>query len=365
MAKKKSKLQLAQEQVEQMIEKVNKKIEEIGKQDQKIYNRLTDIQQLFDSIRNIPREQQMEYERLKKIRLKWKQQVEEIESNLNSTAAKNTGIGAAGIGAGIAVAALGPTVAMGIATTFGVASTGTLISSLSGAAATNAALAWLGGGALAAGGGGMAAGSAFLTILGPVGWTIAAVSLASSALLLLKGRNDKNRLENIFTLISERDIKAYQLAIVEINERICRIIDEDNKLFIAINRIKTFGLDYNAMTEAQQYELGSYVNLMNSSTQLLVNPIQGLMPNYTEVDLNRFQSAKHVSLNSKEKQLVIAFANLFYKIELDDKDLHLLYKSFKNNKKFLSSAKIAKSNFNFSIIETTYKALKYRQISSI
>ncbi len=37
------------------------------------------------------------------------------------------------------------------------ASTGTAISSLSGAAATNAALAWLGGGSLAAGGGGMAA----------------------------------------------------------------------------------------------------------------------------------------------------------------------------------------------------------------
>ena len=39
---------------------------------------------------------------------------------------------------------------MGVATTFGVASTGTAISALSGAAATNAALAWLGGGALAA-----------------------------------------------------------------------------------------------------------------------------------------------------------------------------------------------------------------------
>jgi hypothetical protein len=35
----------------------------------------------------------------------------------------------------------------------GAASTGTLISSLSGAAATNATLAWLGGGSLAAGGG--------------------------------------------------------------------------------------------------------------------------------------------------------------------------------------------------------------------
>ena len=68
---------------------------------------------------------------------------------------------AAGAGLGVAVVTMGPTVAMGVATTFGVASTGTAISTLSGAAATNAALAWLGGGALAAGGGGMAAGEAF------------------------------------------------------------------------------------------------------------------------------------------------------------------------------------------------------------
>jgi hypothetical protein len=45
---------------------------------------------------------------------------------------------------------------------FGIASTGTAISSLSGAAATNATLAALGGGALSAGGGGMALGSAVL-----------------------------------------------------------------------------------------------------------------------------------------------------------------------------------------------------------
>jgi hypothetical protein len=46
--------------------------------------------------------------------------------------------------------------------TFGIASTGTAIGTLSGAAASNAILAWLGGGSLAAGGGGMAVGTAVL-----------------------------------------------------------------------------------------------------------------------------------------------------------------------------------------------------------
>lgn len=48
---------------------------------------------------------------------------------------------------------------------FGVASTGTAISTLSGAAATNATLACLGGGAIVAGGGGIAAGTTVLGIV--------------------------------------------------------------------------------------------------------------------------------------------------------------------------------------------------------
>ncbi len=65
--------------------------------------------------------------------------------------AKAAGAAAAGYGGAITVA-----------TSIGVASTGTAISSLSGAAATNAMLAWFGGGAIAAGGGGMALGAAVL-----------------------------------------------------------------------------------------------------------------------------------------------------------------------------------------------------------
>lgn len=72
----------------------------------------------------------IECERLKEIRLNWKQQAEKIESDYKAAAVKNAGAGAAGVGAGVAVVALGPTAAMGIATTFGVASTGTAISAI-------------------------------------------------------------------------------------------------------------------------------------------------------------------------------------------------------------------------------------------
>ena len=71
-----------------------------------------------------------------------------------------SGLGGGGVGTlgGIAAAGAAKVVVMSI----GTASTGTAISSLSGAAATNATLALLGGGTLAAGGGGMAAGTAAL-----------------------------------------------------------------------------------------------------------------------------------------------------------------------------------------------------------
>ena len=88
-----------------------------------------------------------------------------------------------GVGAGVAVATIGPTAAMGIATTFGVASTGTAISALSGAAATNLCISMVGWWSTCAGGGGMAAGNAFLALAGPIGWAIAGVALLGSGIL--------------------------------------------------------------------------------------------------------------------------------------------------------------------------------------
>jgi hypothetical protein len=81
---------------------------------------------------------------------------ERIETTLNSA---DLAFGSVkGGAAGIATA----TGAWALAGAFGAASTGTAITSLGGAAAFNATLAWFGGGALAAGGGGMLAGAAAL-----------------------------------------------------------------------------------------------------------------------------------------------------------------------------------------------------------
>jgi len=359
--KKKTKLQIAQEKTEATLKKTNIKIEELGTHTASLYAALNDIQELFDKIRNVPSDKKLEYEELKKIRINWKQQVDKIEEDYKAAVVKDVGKGAVGVGAGVAVVALGPTAAMGIATTFGVASTGTAISALSGAAATNAALAWLGGGALAAGGGGMAAGNALLAMAGPIGWSIAAVAIIGSGLLFWKSKSDKAHLETVFEAISNRDTKSYELSIVELNERIKRIKDEAPKLNDAIEKIKTFGLDYMKMSEAQQYELGAYVNLMSASTQLLVNPIVGLQTKFGERDFRKYvacikEREKRTKCNTY-KDLIIALSNLLYKIELGDKEKKLLWKSFRNNKDFVASLHIPKGKFGYDVMEMIFEAL--------
>lgn len=361
---KKSKLQVAQDKAQAAIKETNNAIGELGEYTRSLYKSLTSIQEQFDKIRNVPSEQKLQYEELKQIRLNWKQQADKIDKDYKNVTVKNAGVGAAGAGLGVAVVTMGPTVAMGVATTFGVASTGTAISTLSGAAATNAALAWLGGGALAAGGGGMAAGNAFHALAGPVGWAIAGVSLLASGLIFWKSKSDKNHLENVFIAISERDIKSYELAIIELKERISRIIDENSKLTDAIGEIESFGLDYNKMSEAQQYALGSYVNLMLSSTQLLVNPIQGLLPKFSEEDFDSFMSWKDREINketcTEHKDFIVSLANLLYKIELYDRDKKLLWKSLRNNKKMLKSMDISKKEFDLDIMNAIMEALNFK-----
>lgn len=365
MSKKKSRLKLAQDEAQTAMEKANQKILELGEHASSLHLALNNIQESLEGIRHIPSDKIIEYRKFGEIRLNWKQQAEIIEKNYKNAIAGNAGACIAGLGAGVAVTAFGPTAAMGIATTFGVASTGTAISALSGAAATNAALAWLGGGALAAGGGGIVAGNAFLALAGPIGWAIAGATLIASGLTFWKSMSDKSHIEDIFVLISKRDVKSYELAIVELDERIARIIAESELLNNAVAKIKTFGFDYNAMTEAQQYEVGSYVNLMSSSTQLLVNPVEGLLPKYNDDDFENYrkwnESKFDISALVPFKELIIFFANLLYKIELSSKERKLLYKTFRSNKKMLKSLKMKRREFVPEIIESAEEALSYKE----
>lgn len=367
-AESKNKLEQAQATAELAVKETNEKIEELGEQTSELFDVLTTIQVIFDLIRNVPSDKELELAELKTVRLNWKNQVEQIEKDYQMAATKGAGVGALGTGAGVAVVALGPSVAMGIATTFGVASTGTAISALSGAAATNAALAWLGGGALVAGGGGMVVGNLLIALTGPVGWAVAGVAVLSGGRLFLKAQNEKEQLENIFTLISMRDATSYGLAIVELNERMTRIKSETTFLQEAIQEIRDFGLDYEEMSNQQQYELGTYLNFMRSSTKLLVNPILGLQPKYSEKDYADFLANNQHEMTLEEaiqfEETIIFLANLLYKINLTKKDQTIIWKTIRSNEELMESMNLTKSEFKESVIDQVDQVLTYKYRAS-
>lgn len=182
--------------------------------------------------------------------------------------------GAAGVTAGVGVAAIAPTAAMAIATTFGTASTGTAISALSGAAATNAALAWLGGGALAAGGGGMTAGNALLAMAGPVGWTIGGVALVGSG-IYLHSANAKIAEEAAQERIKvETEIRSLNVVSSEIKQRLQLVRELISKCLgeLAYLQNEAPG-NYESFTQEQKERLSILINVTRSLSQQLNNRV--------------------------------------------------------------------------------------------
>lgn len=178
--------------------------------------------------------------------------------------------GAAGAVAGVGVAALGPPAALAVATTFGAASTGNAISALSGAAATNAALAWLGGGAVAAGGGGVAAGNALLALAGPVGWTVAGVSLVG-AVAYLRSRNAKHAKEATQRCIEvEAETRSLRAAEAEIDRIATSIRRHADGCLADLDWLRENAPgDYREFVDPHKERLAALVNHIRSLGMLL------------------------------------------------------------------------------------------------
>ena len=233
----------------------------------KLYNQrersidlLGNVENLINSIANHPKEFDADIADIRMKKQDFREVCEFAKEELE--AAKKSALGAgAGVAGGMAVASLAPSAAMWIATTFGTASTGTAISALSGAAAQSAALAWLGGGALAAGGGGMAAGQAFLALAGPVGWSIAGATLLTSIVLFAnkKIKLDKEKREEIESVkrnteqLKETDVKLDGLLkkTTEMRERLSEQYTQ---------AMRYFGRDFLDIPEEDKMLLGAIVN---------------------------------------------------------------------------------------------------------
>lgn len=184
-------------------------------------------------------------------------------------AGKNAGLGAA---TGLSIATMAPKALMGIATTFGTASTGTAISTLSGIAAKKAAEAWIGRtfASFAVKGAGMAAGKAFLALAGPVGWGVTALSTGVSLISLSK----KNKEISDAAVEEAKEMSKAREALDEITASVESLHKKIETLYGNMVGIKDASIlfrnaDYSVLNEEEKRFLGSLVNNTLSLSKLL------------------------------------------------------------------------------------------------
>lgn len=231
------------------------------------------IENLINSIANHPVAFDADIDKIKMYRKEFQNVCDFANEELAAAKKSAVGVGG-GVAAGAAVASVAPTAAMWIASTFGTASTGTAISSLSGAAATNATLAWIGGGALVTGGGGMTAGAAFLALAGPVGWSIAGVTIFASVALFAKNKmkTNKDRKEEV------EKVKVNTASIRESAAKISTILKKTESLRTKLNEqygkcLVSFGKSFMDISELNQTELGTLVNNTKSLAATLAETL--------------------------------------------------------------------------------------------
>lgn len=152
-----SRIEQAGLRLENLRKACGKVLEDLGKE--KVFvlkHSIKDFVDLFSQLKNVDFSNSVGLEELQKFHID-KKDFEELQSMSNFAVSLGQGLVT-----GVAERALAAFGAYNAAAAFATASTGTAIATLSGAAATNATLAFFGGGSLAAGGMGIAGGTAVL-----------------------------------------------------------------------------------------------------------------------------------------------------------------------------------------------------------
>jgi len=177
-----------------------------------------------------------------------------------------------GLSAFAAGAGAGPAASTGVILFGASASTGTAIGSLGGAAATNAMLAWFGGGAISAGGGGMAMGTLMLG-----GIAVAPAVAVSGFILAKKGEQalTKAREYEAEINIAIADIKTTKLflnkIITQINERYKVISKLDKR---AKNFIIAFDADnFDQSNDSNVKKFQGLLQIVKAQSEIMQAPI--------------------------------------------------------------------------------------------
>lgn len=232
------------------------------------------IELLVNSIANTPKSFDTDFDEIEVHRKRFLH-AEEIARKELDAARLSAARASGGFAAGAAVASMAPTAAIWVATTFGTASTGTAISTLSGAAASQAALAWLGGGALAAGGGGTTAGTALLALAGPIGWTIAGATLLASILLFAKLKFDNREAKQQALTAVKRNTALVRGMDAQIDDLLQRTASLRELLMKSYGEtLKHFAADFLRLAAPERSQLAALVNNTKASAALLITHLE-------------------------------------------------------------------------------------------
>ena len=195
----------ARDELDRQRKEVGAALEALGKEKLTILNRnVTDFVTTFEKIKNIDFQSSIGLEELKNLH---------IDQNTFQEL-KELGNFALGVAGGAAAGAVGGALtAMGAcsaAMTFASASTGTAISALSGAAATNATLAFFGGGSLASGGLGMAGGMYVLggLVAGPALMVMGMITEAKSKEKLENALSNKVQADEVVESLNAASVQC-------------------------------------------------------------------------------------------------------------------------------------------------------------
>lgn len=233
-------------------------------------------QNVINSIANTPKEFDTTLGKIGKELTKFNDTEEYAKKAYNASVQAGINI-AGGAAAGLGVASMAPTALMSIATTFGTASTGTAISTLSGCVAQKAALAWIGRtfAGFAAEGAGMAAGQAFLALAGPIGWGITAVSTGVSLISL----SNKNKELADKAVNEAKEISVARESLDEVAEKVNSLRAKTDILYKDMDKqrvkiLKFLNADYLSLEDEDKYFLGTLVNNTLSLSVLLNETVQ-------------------------------------------------------------------------------------------
>jgi len=280
----------AKEKLEEAREDTKGSLESLGKLKLELYKTsILPFIEAYKKIQNIP-EKGLNYQEGKESQKAEKLDFKNIELELKSI----VGGGVASLGSGglVGLASYGGVGMLG--TTAG----GTAIGGLSGAAATNATLAWLGGGSLASGGFGMAGGMAVLggIVAGPV-LAVGGMMLASKA---------EEARENAYSNLKQAELaeEEMQTAVVK-TEAIQRRVNELNDITIKINQYfipYLSALNYIVLNET------NWNNYSNKDRELVIKTVSIAKTLLNLLEVNLLTKDGNLTKDSKE---VIAVSKQF------------------------------------------------------